>query len=210
MTFVKPSIFVSYAHEDEAIKSTFVKNLADESLVAAARFWDDRKLESGRQWERDIILHLQTSAIIFLLVTDHFLKADYCMKVELPAARRAHETGKARMFVIHLTRHGDAGGAFDGLLSWPRDDLPLREQSSPERALAELRDKTKRLLVDYLKQDEETLAGVAAAVGALNLVPDQMSQGGLRNLARERGALTGPIAECATEAMHRHVRLHPA
>src|SRR5262249_15604747 len=64
--------------------------------------------------------------------------------------------------------------------------------------------------VDYLKQDEETLAGVAAAVGALNLVPDQMSQGRLRDLARERGALTGPIAECATEAMHRHVRLHPA
>jgi hypothetical protein len=35
---VKPSIFVSYAHEDEAIKSTFVKNLADQSLVAAAKF----------------------------------------------------------------------------------------------------------------------------------------------------------------------------
>jgi TIR domain len=186
----KPSIFVSYAHEDEAIKSTFVKNLADESLVAAARFWDDRKLESGRQWEQDIILHLQSSAIIFLLVSDHFVQSDYCMKVELRAARHAHESGKARVLVIHLTRHGDAGGAFDGLPSWPSDGPPLREQSSPERALAELRDKTKRLLVDYLKEDEEGALAFLHYTYGVNHAPSRQNLT-IRALA---GAATSGLA----------------
>jgi hypothetical protein len=167
---LKPSIFVSYAHEDEAAKSTFVKNLVDRSLAAAATLWDDRKLESGREWNKDIISHLEFSPVIFLLVSDHFIQSDFCMRTELAIARRLYEAGKAQIFVIRLTRcDGDAGGAFDGLPCWPSDGTPLKEQTSPDESLAKLRDKTKRLLVDYLKQNKGNLAilhhsfGVSAA-----------------------------------------------
>jgi hypothetical protein len=151
--YLKLIIFVSYAHEDAALKSTLIGPLRDPSLEAAARFWDDRLLEGGRSWESDIDSNLQNSAVVLLLVTDDFLRSEYCMSMEAPAARELHELGRAKVLAVRLKRCTEDAGSLDGLPSWPDDGVPLLDQPAPEHAVAELRNRVKRLLVDHLKCD---------------------------------------------------------
>src|SRR5262245_43958270 len=56
-----------------------------------------------------------------------------------------------------------------------------------------------------LHQPAALVEQVAAAVGGLNRIRDRVRECSLANLARERRALAGPIAERRTEAMSREV-----
>lgn len=163
--WLKPTIFVSYAHEDEALKATFTRNLVDEAISDAITLWDDRRLEGGRQWEEDLLYRMEQSPVIFLLVTDHFLSSQYCMTREVPAARRLYEARKAHVLVIRLSPCTLDTAGLQSLPSWPDDGRPLRNRERTKELFDELRLQTKKWLVERLKQDEENLALLHATFG---------------------------------------------
>ena len=96
------TIFFCYAHEDKALLNklkTHLKLLQREHLID---FWDDRDINAGSEWEKEISEHLNTAQIILLLVSPDFLASDYCYGTEMKRAMERHERGEAYVIPIIL------------------------------------------------------------------------------------------------------------
>src|SRR5437763_265453 len=84
------SVFISYAHEDERLRQQLVAHLSllqREGLVAT---WYDGQIMPGDVWAREIDKHLETAAIILLLVSSDFLASNYCYEIEMQWALERH------------------------------------------------------------------------------------------------------------------------
>lgn len=68
--------------------------------------WDDTKLIAGEEWDNQIKSELETSDIIFLLISNNFLATRYIREVELEAAIRRHDAGECRVVPIILSACG--------------------------------------------------------------------------------------------------------
>jgi hypothetical protein len=71
-------IFYSYAHEDERLRKALDKQLSllkREGLITA---WYDHKITAGKEWESEILTHLDSAQIILLLISPDFIASDYC------------------------------------------------------------------------------------------------------------------------------------
>jgi hypothetical protein len=56
-------VFVSYAREYTAIRTTFIAKLSDPALDQATHFWIDERGDLGSDWERVLGEQLRNSAI---------------------------------------------------------------------------------------------------------------------------------------------------
>src|SRR5207244_2040719 len=98
------TIFFCYAHEDKALLNklkTHLKPLQQKGLIDV---WEDRDINAGVVWEKEISEHLKTAQIILLLVSPDFMASDYCYGVEMRRAIERHERDEARVIPIIL-RH---------------------------------------------------------------------------------------------------------
>src|SRR6266699_4226624 len=98
-------IFFCYAHEDEAMLKklkTQLRPLQRQGLIN--ELWYDREIRAGRDWEQEIVTHLNTSQIILLLVSADFIDSEYCYSKEMQRAIERHGRGEARVIPIIL-RH---------------------------------------------------------------------------------------------------------
>jgi len=80
-------IFVSYAHEDKALKEELLRRLAVRlKLSADYRFeiWDDREIHPGELWHEGIQAAIAECDYGLLLVSYEFLTRDYILESELP------------------------------------------------------------------------------------------------------------------------------
>src|SRR6266516_1936823 len=104
MTTTGPAItvFISYAHEDEALLQqlhTHLSSLTRQGLIAT---WYDRQLVAGTDWAGEIDAHLEQASIILLLVSADFIASRYCYEVEMKRALERHKAGQARVIPIAL------------------------------------------------------------------------------------------------------------
>ncbi|HEV7667869.1 MAG TPA: pentapeptide repeat-containing protein [Thermoanaerobaculia bacterium] len=80
-------IFVSYAHEDRALKEELLKRL-DDRLKAANDYrfelWDDREILPGELWHEGIQAAIAACDYGLLLLSYKFLRQDYILENELP------------------------------------------------------------------------------------------------------------------------------
>src|SRR6266516_4148323 len=91
------TVFISYAHEDEALLQqlhTHLSPLTRQGLIAT---WYDRELVAGTDWAGEIDAHLEQASIILLLVSADFIASRYCYEVEMTRALERHEAGQARV-----------------------------------------------------------------------------------------------------------------
>ncbi len=94
------SVFISYAHADEALKNDLVIGLKLLEREGKIRAWQDRDIEAGREWEPEIKAALEAADIVLLLVTRRFLASDYCFDIEMTGAL---EAGTAKVIPIVLS-----------------------------------------------------------------------------------------------------------
>src|SRR5690242_7460152 len=55
--------------------------------------WDDTRIEAGQKWEPEILGNLERADIIVLLLSNDFIRSDYCMLKEMQAARERDAAG---------------------------------------------------------------------------------------------------------------------
>jgi formylglycine-generating enzyme required for sulfatase activity len=89
----RPTVFISYAHADEAWKDRLVKHLrvlADERGFAV---WDDRQIGAGDDWRARIADAMASVRVAILLVSADFLGSRFIRDEEVPPllARRQGE-----------------------------------------------------------------------------------------------------------------------
>jgi hypothetical protein len=109
----KPTIFISYSHKDEPDELlhpnaerwlTFVKSHLGPA-VAHGHFetWDDRVIEAGGNWKKEIDNALSTCAVCILLVSRHFLNSPFILDVEMKAILERHHAKDVQLFPIIIT-----------------------------------------------------------------------------------------------------------
>src|SRR6267142_5360670 len=81
MSATKLTLFISYAHEDEAFRRDLDKHLSSlrrEGLIDA---WHDRRITGGQDWSTAIDVAMDRANIVLLLVSPDFMSSEYCNEV---------------------------------------------------------------------------------------------------------------------------------
>ena len=98
------NIFISYAHEDEALKKELDKSLIMLKRSGKINVWNDRQIIAGQEWDASIKSELDNAHIILLLVSVDFNNSEYIWGKELATAMVRHEAGSARVIPVILRK----------------------------------------------------------------------------------------------------------
>ncbi len=88
------SLFVSYSHKDERFRDEFRGALTAYERKGELVVWQDTMIVPGQKWEPEILRKLEEAEIIVLLLSNDFIKSDYCMVKAFEIAKRRDATGE--------------------------------------------------------------------------------------------------------------------
>jgi hypothetical protein len=129
-------IFVSYAHEDDALRDelmTHLSLLVRQGLIAP---WQDRSIRPGDDWESAIDENLEAADIVLLLVSADFMASDYIESKELRRALERHDAGEARVIPVILRPVDWESSPFGRLQAIPKDAKPVTTWPDRDEAWA--------------------------------------------------------------------------
>jgi hypothetical protein len=127
-------VFFSYSHKDEQLRDELSSHLAILKRRHVINGWHDRRIGAGREWEKEIDEHLNSSQIVLLLVSSDFLASDYCYDIEVKRAMQRHEAGEARVIPIILRDVDWKGAPFSRLKALPKDGKAITSWSNRDEA----------------------------------------------------------------------------
>jgi hypothetical protein len=145
----KLKIFLSYAHEDEAMK-----NELDKSLIMLKRsdkidLWQDRQILAGSEWDADIKRELVNADIILLLISVDFNNSRYIWEKELAVAMQRHQEGKSRVIPVILRNCEWSEMPYAKLQALPDGGVPVTTFANKDEAYTGIAKKV-RAVVDYM------------------------------------------------------------
>ncbi len=189
------SIFVSYSHRDEALRSSLETHLALLKREGSIRTWHDRRIGTGREWEGEIDRHLESADLVLLLISPDFVASDYCIDREMVRALERHETGEAQVVPVILRPADWQTTAFARLQALPRDGRAITTWRTQDEAFADVV-RGIRSVVAELRSTERSL---------VQSIPwgDQL----LRRLESDRAELIRLRRETGTDRWHLQIRL---
>ena len=134
----KPTLFISYAHEDEELRNRLCVHLGSLIRDGVIKTWHDREMLGGDEFNNVIPEKMKESAILLLLISADFINSSFCMDIELPIALELHNSKRARCVPI-LLRHCDwKGKPFAHLNSFLDFKLPVTRWEDREEAFNEI------------------------------------------------------------------------
>lgn len=145
----KLNIFLSYSHEDEAMKTQLDKNLIGLKRSDKVNVWQDRQLMAGVEWDKTIADELSAADIILLLISVDFNNSQYIWDKELKVAMERHEKGEARVIPIILRTCDWTGMPYAKLQALPTGAKPINSFADKDEAYTDVA-KGLRMVVDYL------------------------------------------------------------
>ncbi len=127
-------LFISYAHEDEALRAELEQHLAALKREGEIRPWHDREIAAGDEWRGQIDDRLESADLILLLVSSAFLDSDYCFDVEAMRALERHAKGEARVIPVIVRPCDWQGSPFAELQGLPQDGKPVTTWANRDEA----------------------------------------------------------------------------
>ena len=115
------SVFVSYAHEDEALRKKLSDHLGGLRHGGYIEDWSDGQVVPGQEWAPEIIRRLDEADIILLLITSSFLGSEFIGRVELTKALERHRHGDAIVIPVILKPADWQSAGLAGLQALPQD-----------------------------------------------------------------------------------------
>lgn len=97
---ITPNLFISYSHKDDLFRDELRGALTAYERKGELRLWDDTRIEPGQKWEPEILVNLERADIIVLLLSNDFIRSDYCMQKEWEIAKRRDDAGKCSIVPI--------------------------------------------------------------------------------------------------------------
>jgi hypothetical protein len=149
----KPSIFISYAHEDEpetpsgdSVKwLSFVTGYLEPAVTQGlADLWVDNLMRGGDDWDREIKQTLEACDVFILLVSRHSLASKYILKTEIETIKQRQQNKEdVRCYPLLLTTTPKY--ALDPVRDWnirPKNLKPFSDypQSERERHMSDAAD----------------------------------------------------------------------
>jgi tetratricopeptide (TPR) repeat protein len=96
----KPSIFISYSHDDKKWKNRLVKHLGISEQQGLLELWDDSRIRAGAKWYEAIMKAIDAGSIAILLVSSNSLTTDFILSEEAPRLLKRRDAGELRVFPI--------------------------------------------------------------------------------------------------------------
>lgn len=146
------SVFFSYSHKDEDFRNELEAHLALLRRQGIISSWYDRRITAGSDFSEVISGQLDSSQIILLLVSAHFLASDYCYDREMARALEKHDEGNAVVIPVILHPCDWHSAPFGHLRATPQDGKPISMYANQHQAFAEV-----------AKDVREVAASIAAA-----------------------------------------------
>ena len=129
-------LFFSYSHKDEELRNELETHLALLKRQGVISSWYDRRITAGSDFEKTISSELESSQIILLLVSAHFLASDYCYEKEMTRAIEKHEEGSAVVIPVILHPCDWHSAPFGHLRATPTDGKPVSMFANQHEAFA--------------------------------------------------------------------------
>ena len=130
------TLFFSYSHKDEELRNELETHLALLKRQGVISSWHDRRITAGSDLNQAISSVLESSQIILLLVSAHFLASDYCYEEEMKRALEKHEDGSAVVIPVILHPCDWHSAPFGHLRATPTDGKPVSMYANQHEAFA--------------------------------------------------------------------------
>lgn len=95
-----PLVFISYAHEDIALRQEFETYLKAFKVNASLDLWTDDLIGAGNDWEQSIQDGINRCAVAVLLITPRFMASDFIINKELALLRQRHDRNEIHIVPI--------------------------------------------------------------------------------------------------------------
>jgi tetratricopeptide (TPR) repeat protein len=95
-------IFISYAHQDNALRERLRVHLSQLERDGLVKAWDDREIPAGEEWADEIDERLESADIILLLVSADFIHSNFCYGKEMTRAIERNNAKDDRAIVIPI------------------------------------------------------------------------------------------------------------
>lgn len=145
----KLKVFMSYAHEDEAMKTELDKALVALKKNEKIEVWQDHQLLAGQEWDKSIKEELLTADIILLLISVDFNNSRYIWEKELAVAMQRHENNEARVIPVILRLCDWNDMPYGKLQALPTGARPVKQFADPDEAYTNIA-KGIRGVVEYM------------------------------------------------------------
>jgi len=129
-------LFFSYSHKDEELRNELETHLALLKRQGVISSWHDRRITAGSDFDETISSELESSQIILLLVSAHFLASDYCYEKEMKRSIEKHEDGSAVVIPVILHPCDWHSSPFGHLRATPTDGKPVSMFANQHEAFA--------------------------------------------------------------------------
>lgn len=88
------TLFISYSHKDERYRDELRSALTAYERRGEVTSWDDTCIRPGQKWEHEILDRLERADIVVLLLSNDFIRSDYCMLKEMKSALERDAVGE--------------------------------------------------------------------------------------------------------------------
>lgn len=166
------AVFISYSHQDEALKEELEVHLSTLKRQGKITPWQDRTLEAGTEWDPQIKAALEAAHIILLLVTPRFMASNYINDVELAHALERHRAGTARVIPIILKPVDLAGTPIAQLQALPKDAKPITRWDDQDEAFLNVVQGIRRVVDTLTAGSPAAPAATGATATAPVAVPE--------------------------------------
>lgn len=198
-------LFISYSHQDEGYRAELGKHLSALRRQGLITDWHDRKIVPGQEWGREIDAHLESAAIIVLLVSPDFMHSEYCWDREMLRALERHDRGDAVVIPVFIRPVYFEGAPFARVQGLPTDAKPVSTWVNTDEAWVNVVHGIRRVIERFQKampvsrSPEARTAGRSNGSPAPNLVTNPASD--LGRPERDPGAALnyGDVAVLAAQ-----------
>jgi len=136
-----PAVFVSYSHKDERWKNRVLRHLQVLEKESVLYLWDDRRIQPGADWYREVTKALDSARVAVLLISPNSLTSDFILREEVSRLLQRRDAEGLKVFPLIL--EPCPWKAVKWLASMqlrPRDAQPLLSLRRPqaEQVLADI------------------------------------------------------------------------
>lgn len=156
----KPLVVVSYAREDENLKTQIDLHLQSEVNLGRFDYWSDQSIDAGRNYQREIERHLREADIAILLVSPYFFASSFVTRHELPMLCQRAEEGSCVLIPVQAKPmdRESTGCLYDGHIQYFSPSGVTQWGARPTWAFADLNPQQQSyFLKDLVKTVRETL-----------------------------------------------------
>ena len=164
-------VFVSYAHEDRDKKQELVGHLRPLEREGLIEIAEDERFLPGTQW-REAIEDLVSRTDVFLILISHnYVQSEFCYEVELEAATRQVQAGKATLIPVVLSEVDWTHLPIAGFNALPTGGRAVDSFANLDNALKQVAEGVRRVLETTGSEGAETPRDLQACTPLRAQVP---------------------------------------